>query len=209
MGGTALALPRWSRDPLFYRERVFRGTALEIGPGYEPLTRYPADLPHITGLVCVDHNDLPGYDSTWHVSDACKLDCLEGATFDVVYSSHCLEHVWNPSEALALWWQHVAPGGYLVVLVPSWLHYERLIWPPSVNTDHKTAWVLNHNVSGTPLPFIRGLINEANKLTNGVILRATTLDTGFNPNDTEDQTRLGTCECGHEIVVRRPGLLPL
>ena len=50
---------------------------------------------------------------------------------------------------------------------------------------------------------VRGLLNEVQQL-EAIILRATTLDTGFDPADMQDQTWTGRSECGLEIVLWKP-----
>lgn len=207
MGGTTLALPRWEAEPYFYRDRIFRGRCLDIGPGHDPLARYAGRFPHLGPYDCVDHNiQNAQYGATWYEGSASDLKTLPEGRYGCVYSSHCLEHVVEPSAALRAWWARVAPGGYLCVIVPSWLHYERLLWPPTKNTDHKTAWILAKRLGPSGIPHIRGLVNEAQQLISGVILRALTLDAGFDPRTAEDQTADGTCESGLEIVVFKPDL---
>ena len=204
MGGTSLALSRWQRDGAFYRQEVIRGRVLDIGHGHDPLSRYAASFPLAGPYTCIDHQLQDArHAAEWLEADAEKgLHVLGRRTFDLVYSSHCLEHVWNPSAALKAWWERVAPGGHLLVIVPSWVHYERCVWPPRVNTDHKTAWLLEMP-SERPLPFIRGLLDEVKALAGAEIRRAQTLDAGFRSEDTADQTANGTCECGHEVVARK------
>lgn len=200
MGGTANALARWARDPAFYRHRVFQGRVLEIGPGHEPLAKYADQFPRLTAYTCVDHNPLERHGAEWLAGDATLLASVGDRTFDVVYASHVLEHVLNPTLTLARWWDKVAPGGKLVVMVPSWMLYERLRWPPHLNGDHKSAWVLA--LTGAPLPFIRGLVNEVTALPRAILLRALTLDEGW-AHDLYDQTADGTCESSLEVVLHK------
>jgi SAM-dependent methyltransferase len=200
MGGTSMAVKRWAADPLY--RSIIRGDVLEIGPGHEPLSRY--DFPLATSFTCIDHRLQPEtYGATWIEGDATDTGKLGDRTFDTVYSSHCLEHVVNPTLALMQWWDVLRPGGHLIVIVPSWAHYERLIWPPHINSDHRAAWVLH--IQGARLSWIRGLVNEVVALPDATLQRALTLDAGFDPQTREDQTASGTCECGLEVVARKAG----
>lgn len=67
--------------------------------------------------------------------------------YDAVHSSHCLEHMHDPSSALAEWWALLKPGGHLVVVVPHEDLYEQGIWPSIFNRDHKTTFRLDQRDS--------------------------------------------------------------
>jgi SAM-dependent methyltransferase len=64
-------------------------------------------------------------------------------SFDVVHSSHCLEHMREPHDALAQWWSLVKPGGYLITVVPDEELYEQGFWPSLFNGDHKWAFTFD------------------------------------------------------------------
>ena len=203
MGGTSMAIRRWAKEPWFYRDRVFhRGTVLDIGPGFDPLAGFYPMFPLIERWTVLDHQIQPQTEMCEQITgDATEgAEALQPRQFDSVFSSHCIEHMVDPSRSLRAWWDLVKPGGHLVVIAPSWVHYEREIWPPTKNTDHKTAWVL-HMTSEFPHPFVRGLVNECGKL-GGTILRATTLDENWKPGEF-DQTSDHSCECGLEVVVQK------
>jgi SAM-dependent methyltransferase len=75
----------------------------------------------------------PGYDGG-------KLPFGDGE-LDFVYSSHMLEHVYNPELFLTEWMRVVKEGGYLFVVLPHRDLYEKRYELPSKwNTDHKTTW---------------------------------------------------------------------
>jgi SAM-dependent methyltransferase len=116
-----------------------------------------------------------------------------------VFSSHCIEHMVDPTRALKAWWDLVKPGGHLVVIAPSWGHYERKVWPPRFNTDHKTAWDLY--LTGEVESFRRGLVNECGSL-GGTIIRALTLDEHWRPGEF-DQTSTHESESSFEVVVQK------
>jgi SAM-dependent methyltransferase len=62
-----------------------------------------------------DHDRPPG---RVLIRDATSLDGIPDAAYDVVLSSHTLEHVANPLRALAEWKRVVGPEGPLVLVVP-------------------------------------------------------------------------------------------
>lgn len=53
-----------------------------------------------------------------HIGEASNLAGIADASYDVVLSSHCLEHSANPLMALCEWTRVLRPGGTLVVIVP-------------------------------------------------------------------------------------------
>ncbi len=58
-----------------------------------------------------------------------------------MYSSHCLEHLHVPQEAIKNWFRILKPFGFLIVVVPSRELYEKRVTLPSrFNPDHKTLW---------------------------------------------------------------------
>lgn len=73
--------------------------------------------------------------------------------FDYVYSSHCLEHMKNPKNALAEWWQLVKPGGHLMFIVPDEDLYEQGIFPSRFNPDHKATFTVSKRNSWSPVSF--------------------------------------------------------
>ena len=62
------------------------------------------------------------------------------ATYDAVHSSHCLEHMFDPFDALQEWWALLKPGGVLIVVVPEENLYEQQHWPSLFNADHKWSF---------------------------------------------------------------------
>lgn len=71
--------------------------------------------------------------------------------YDAVHSSHCLEHMYNPKNALEEWWKLLKPGGFLVLVVPDEDLYEQGIWPSRFNSDHKNTFRLGKNSSWSPV----------------------------------------------------------
>lgn len=181
MGGTSLASVRRARDPLF-TERVFVGRAIDIGAGGDPLRV----APYFPELLSVTEWDLAQ-------GDALEMRDVPAGSFDLVYSSHCLEHIAEATAAFSRWWQLVKPGGHLVLVVPDFRTYEREVWPSVRNPDHKQIFTVSD---------VFHLAGEA-QLLGSQIVRLEVLDEGFVPNVDRDQTADRTCECGIELVLRR------
>ncbi len=107
-------------------ETYFAGkTVIDVGCGFDPVVPWAFPFDHAHG----DANLLATY--------------FPPATFDVVHSSHCLEHMRDPGEALAQWWQVLKPGGVMITVVPDEELYEQGYWPSIFNDDHKWAFTLD------------------------------------------------------------------
>lgn len=74
-------------------------------------------------------------------------------TYDAVHSSHCLEHMVDPVNALNEWWSLIKPTGYLVLVVPDENLYEQGVWPSLFNADHKHTFRLSKKESWSPVSF--------------------------------------------------------
>ena len=71
--------------------------------------------------------------------------------YDAVCSSHCLEHMFNPKDALQEWWSLVKPGGYLLLTVPDEDLYEQGFFPSRFNSDHKATFRFRKADSWSPV----------------------------------------------------------
>mgnify|MGYP001544673260 CR=1 FL=1 len=114
------------RGEMGYFEKYLIGNGIDIGCGSDKLFN---PVPMI-------HFNCRGWDVT--DGDAQYMRGVEEHTYDFVYSSHCLEHMHNPTVALENWWRILKPGGYLFVAVPDAELYEQGVWPSLGNGDHKT-----------------------------------------------------------------------
>jgi SAM-dependent methyltransferase len=113
------------RGPDFVRRYFQERSVIDIGCGDDPVVPWAEPFDRADG----DANLITEY--------------LPGRSFDVVHSSHCLEHMRVPREALAQWWALVRPGGFLITVVPDEELYEQGIWPSVFNYDHKWAFTLD------------------------------------------------------------------
>jgi len=113
--------------------RYLQGRVLDIGAGGD--------------LVCAGAQSFDVEDG-----DANHIERhLPAASFDTVHSSHCLEHMHDPVQALRGWWSLVRPGGYLVLVVPDEDLYEQGVWPSRFNADHKATFRLDGPGSWSPV----------------------------------------------------------
>ena len=65
---------------------------------------------------------------------------IADASYDFVYSSHCLEHIADVQLALRNWVRIIKPGGILYIVVPDFELYEKGMWPSRFNQDHKASF---------------------------------------------------------------------
>lgn len=106
-------------------ETYMRGNGLDIGfiGGVED------PEPVLPTAIGIDF-DYPGYDGR-------HLPFADGSQ-DYVYSSHCLEHIWNPGGAIREWFRVLKAGGFLILVVPhQYLYEKRKRLPSRWNRNHK------------------------------------------------------------------------
>lgn len=178
---TSKALARRLRDPMF-ASTYFVGCALDIGAGNDSLGKQVAHWPKLTSVDDFDVGD----------GDAQELKSIKLESYDLVYSSHCLEHVRYPGLAVARWMEVLRPGGYLVVVVPDYDMYERGQWPSRFNADHKHAFTFQA---------VTALIADT-----WDAIKVERIIAGFDPSLPLDidQTSDRDAECAIEFVVRKP-----
>src|ERR1700739_1023263 len=116
-GGTALSMQRRSHDSRF-AARYFVGHGIDVGGGHDSLALYVALFSMIKNVVIYDAPQ----------GDAQKLANVEDESFDFLFSSHCLEHVRDPVEALGNWIRVVRRGGHLVFSGPGGAVVTRGVW---------------------------------------------------------------------------------
>lgn len=105
-------------------------------------------------------------------------EVLEVESYDCVHSSHCLEHMHDPVDALRRWWKLVKSGGYLVVVVPDENLYEQGAWPSRFNPDHKATFRMNKEDTWSPCSY--DLAKLAGDLPNGEVISAELQDQGYD-----------------------------
>jgi SAM-dependent methyltransferase len=147
-------------------QRVFSGVGIDIGCGKDILT-LGGLFPGITRCDPFDKD---------HGDAGVMSGCV--GEYDFVYSSNCLEHLFDPVGALLVWWGLVKRGGYLVVLLPDEDLYEQGVFPSRWNSDHKWTFTIFKNSS-----WCKKSINVwdlVGSLRDGRLLRLDVVDTDYN-----------------------------
>ena len=120
MMGPELESAHKRREESGFYAKYMSGSGLDIGFGdYDP-------APNCVGI------DLktPGYDGL-HLP-------VDNESQDFVFSSHCLEHIFEWSPAIIEWFRVLKTGGYLIIAVPHQFLYEKKVdLPSNWNGDHK------------------------------------------------------------------------
>ena len=175
-----------------FMTRYFVGSALDIGAGPDGLSRHVGMFPLLRE---VRDWDLPD-------GDAQYLNGVADSSFDLVHSSHCLEHMVDPRVALANWIRVTRPGGHLVITVPDEDMYERGQWPSQRNHDHKWSFTAFKAESWAPKSV--NVIDLAREFGGDVeVEKINVLRDFFRPDIPGDQTLGPVAECAIEIVLRR------
>jgi SAM-dependent methyltransferase len=110
-------------------DKYLKGDGIDVGGKGEPLR-----LPEGTGTVRI-------WD--WEDGDGQFLATVPDSSVDFIHSSHSLEHMVSVAEALANWLRVLKPGGHLVIAVPDYVLYEKMVWPSVFNSDHKHSFSLD------------------------------------------------------------------
>ena len=100
------------------------------------------------------------------------------ASYDYVFSSHCLEHMRDPDHALQEWWKLVKPGVSMLVVVPDEDLYEQGYWPSLFNKDHKFTFTVAKQRSWSPVS--RNLLDMARALPGAELVTIRVQDAGYD-----------------------------
>lgn len=191
-GGTALSMQRRAHDSRF-ATRYFVGHGIDVGGGHDSLALYTELFPLIRYVVIYDAPQ----------GDAQKLTNVDDGSFDFLFSSHCMEHVRDPVEALTNWIRVVKPGGHLVISVPDEDLYEQGVWPSTFNTDHKLTFTLCKKTSWSPVSVnVFSLLAQFSDKVKP--LSVITTDHSYRYRLSRfDQTQTPLSECAIEFVLKR------
>jgi SAM-dependent methyltransferase len=110
---------------------LFSGKGIDIGCGNSPMT---------ANCVQFDQKDGDANHITEYIKDK----------FNWVFSSHVLEHMNDPYQAIQEWFKLVAPEGRLIVTVPDEDLYEQGMFPSKYNKDHKWTFTISKEKSWSP-----------------------------------------------------------
>ena len=186
------SIMRRMHEPNF-SNRYFVGKGLDIGGGPDPLGLYLELFPRMQGVKIWDKTD----------GNAETLDTIKNCIFDFVHSSHCLEHLDDPSQALQNWFRVLKPDGYLVIMVPDEDMYEQGEFPSTWNGDHKFTFTISKKNSWSPKSInILDLLETLDE--NHEIIKIQKLDASYRYNIPRfDQSLTPIGECGIEIIIRK------
>lgn len=169
------------------------GDGLDVGSGSDPLSKVAHLFPLVRSVTTFDTPDGDAQFLAKHPDDR----------FDFLHSSHCLEHVRDPREALRNWVRVVRPGGHLVVLVPDEDLYEQGVWPSTFNRYHLHTFTVCKGRSWSPasvnLTDLFAVVAD-----RAEVLRLEVLHQTFQPGGgRRDQTLSPIGECAIEFVLRK------
>lgn len=173
--------------------RYFVGSGVDIGGKPDPLVLYKEFFCQLKSVKTWD----------WEDGDAQVMAGVADDTYDFIHSSHCLEHLVEPSVGLANWLRIIRPGGYLVITVPDEDLYEQGVFPSSFNKDHKWTFTTFKqkswsNKSINVIDLVRDLGEEAE------LVRIEQLSSTYRFDlPRYDQTLTPVGECGIEFILRK------
>lgn len=190
---TSKAIMRRLHDSRF-ATRYFVGNGIDIGSGSDPLSRYAELFPLI--LSCRDWDLQDG--------DAQIIETVPDESMDFVHSSHCLEHMRDPHEALQNWLRILKPGGHLVVTIPDEDLYEQGVFPSTWNIDHKWTFTIHKQMSwsGKSVNII-SLLMDFSDTTQIIKIEQLDATYSFSEQYRSDQTLTPLGESAVEIIMRK------
>lgn len=185
---------RRMNDPSFML-RYFRGRAIDIGGAPDPLSLYVELFPRLESVRVWDRTD----------GDAQQMFSLSDDQYDLVHSSHCLEHLVDPREGLANWLRICRPGGFVVFTVPDEDLYEQGVFPSTMNRDHKWTFTIHkhHSWSHRSLNVLE-LLRDLGP--TAAVERVQLVDSTYRYSlPRYDQTLAPIAECAIEVIIRKRG----
>jgi predicted SAM-dependent methyltransferase len=123
-------------------QRYLTGRVIDIGCGTDKITKEAigVDVRPLGGSIDVITNQLDRLSSLAHPK---LFD-----SFDVVYSSHCLEHFADDFAALEDWYKLLKIGGVMILYLPDDRHYDN-----DSNPEHLHRYTLEAFVSNFKTQF--------------------------------------------------------
>ena len=178
-----------------FQSTYFVGHGIDIGSGNDPLGNYVQMFPAIESVIPWDMED----------GDAQLMADIASESLDFVHSSHCLEHMRDPREALRNWLRILRPGGHLIITVPDEDLYELGNWPSRFNPDHKWTFTIYKNGSWSPKSI--NMLDLIREFGSQIAVERLTLLRDFFDLDIAlqgvDQTLGPVAECSIEFVCCR------
>lgn len=189
MKESAKAGVRRAKDHLW--QRALTGVGIDIGCGDDPVSQemFP-------GITSVDTFDIKDGDANY------ILQYRTPGSYDFVYSSHCLEHLVNPAEALRQWFGLLRVGGYLAVTIPDEDLYEQGVWPSKNNGDHKHTFTISKQTSWSPKSInVIELLRDS--LPDGKVWDIRLSDLNYDHAIKGQDQTLGHAEANLEFIVQK------
>ena len=166
-------------------QALLTGKGLDIGCGATPIT-----------------DDCDRWDQ--EQGDAQFLDGVADESYDWIFSSHLLEHVKDPTAAVARWWKALKVGGLLICLVPDEDLYEQGIWPSRFNGDHKHTFTLSKYQSWSPVSV--NVTELLHALPGHKLINLSIADNGYDYTKGVEDQSAGTAEVAVQFIVRKEAL---
>lgn len=176
-----------------FLRRYFVGHGIDIGGKPDPLALYGEFFPLMKSVRTWDLED----------GDAQFMAGLPDNTLDFISSSHCLEHINEPLEALRNWVRIVRPGGFIVILIPDEDLFEQGQFPSTFNRDHKWTFTIWKDKSWSERSInVIDLIRQLGPMARVEKIELLTASYRFDlPR--YDQTMTPVGEAAIEIVIRK------
>jgi len=182
-----------------FHTRYFAGKGIDIGGKPDPLGQYVGIFARMESVQAWDLEN----------GDAQLMQGVANDSFDFVHSSHCLEHMRDPKQALLNWIRITRPGGFLTILVPDEDMYEQGHWPSKYNSDHKWTFTVLKQNSWSPRSLnVTDLLAEVSHLVE--VERIELMRDFYREHlaGKIDQTVTPVAECAIEIILRkRPAVM--
>jgi SAM-dependent methyltransferase len=129
--------------------KFISGNILDIGAGIDPV-----------------HSSATIFDKPQGNAERI-FDHYKKESFDTVFSSHCLEHISDPSSTIKEWFELVRPGGIFFIIVPDEDLYEQGHFPSIFNNDHKATFTVSKEKSWSPVSI--NCLDLANTLDGDIV----------------------------------------
>ncbi len=172
-----------------YFDKYLKGNGIDIGGGDDPLV-----IPNGT-VFCYDKEQ----------GNAQTLSNIEDDIYDFVYSSHCLEHMSDLCMALDNWIRICKPGGYIYIVLPHEVYYEKKSWPSLWNADHKWSFTLNEKSELPKNVVITDFLKKFNSKIKIIDIFENLQNYDFSLGTSIDQTldyNQNVC-CHFEIILKK------
>jgi len=130
-----------TRESIFRRHEMnqvieyTKGVGIEVGCGLNKIHTSAIGI----NLVLSD-TDFGYPFGTQIKADGSNLPWFKDDCLDYVFSSHCLEHFFEPEKVLREWTRILKVGGFLVLILPHKDYYPN-IGDPKANKDHKNDFL--------------------------------------------------------------------